>query len=126
MCECEGWRVHLLSAEPAVLRSDSTRGAEAGGAGAGLAITLWVGVIRQFLLTFVLFFGGWLICGKFVRLGRVVSNLAVQGFSFQVCTAAPREAQHPLKITCALRESCVSLSFVEVGTGEVGLATEKW
>lgn len=97
----------IPSAEPAVLRSGSTRGAGAGGAGARLAIAPWVGVIKQFALMFVLFCRGWLVHGKLVRLGSAVSNPALQGFSFQVWAAAPREAlrpswfKHPLKIRCA-------------------------
>lgn len=62
----------------------------------------------------------------------MVSNPAVQGFSFQVCAAGPREAlrpswfKHPLKIIYALQEACISPSFAEVATGEVGLSVEKW
>lgn len=91
-----------------------------------------MGVVRQFPFTFVLFFRGWLVRGELLRLGRVVSNPAVQGFSFQVCAAGLREAlrpswfKHPLKIICALQESRISPSFAEVATGEVGLSVEKW
>lgn len=131
MCECEGCCVYPLLAEPALLRSSSARGAGAGGAGTGLAITPWVGIIRQFSLTFVLSFGGWLVCGRPVRLGRVVSNPAVRGFSSQVCTARLWEAlrpswfKQPLKIIHAFGESCVLPSFAEAATGEVELSAEK-
>lgn len=67
-----------------------------------------------------------------MRLGTAVSDPAVQGFSFHVWAAGPREAlrpswfKHRLKIIYAFRESCISPLFAEGATGEVGLSVEKW